>query len=329
MKRLKIVNFLKGRVFLMLALLAILLLITYFVAPHSYTLANLKQILNNLSYITIIAVGVACLMLSGGIDFSTSAHASFGMVIFAFILQKWPNLPWGIAVIAMLLIGACAGGINAFLTEGLKMMAFICTIGMQSVWNGIGAWITAGNIVAITRKSFTDLATYYVLDVIPVLFIFAVAIVVIYNIVITGTRFGRSVAMVGGNPTAARLAGINPTKVRSAMFVNNGVLAALGALVWAAQQKQGSPTGLTGSSPEMTALTATMLGGVAFGGGSGTLGGAFLGVVLITTLSYALQAMNVTVWLLTLINGSLLVIALTIDRFTNKTGAVGGMPGMS
>ena len=330
MKQSKLKRFLRGRSFLILALIIVMLLIALIVAPQQYTLANLKQILNNLSYMLIIGTGVACLMMCGGIDFATSAHATMSMVVFALLLTAWPKVPWVVILIIMLAFGCCAGAIHAFLTEKLHMMAFICTIGMKSIWSGIALWSTEGNIVAVLRPNFTNIATYYVFGFIPVWFIFALVVCLIYNFIMIRTKQGRSVLMVGGNAAAARLAGINPVKVRSIMFINNGFLAALGAMVWCSQQKQGSPSGLISQGPEMTALTAVMLGGVAFGGGSGSLGGAYLGIVLVQIVAYALQAMNTPVWLLTLINGSLLVIALTIDRFANKKAQQAiGMPGMA
>jgi ribose/xylose/arabinose/galactoside ABC-type transport system permease subunit len=160
--------------------------------------------------------------------------------------------------------------------------------------------------------------------------------VIIYSVVLRYTNIGRSLFMVGGNPAAARLAGIKISRIKTLVFVNNGVLAAIGGLVWASQQSMGSPNGLTSSSPEMTAMGASILGGVAFMGGAGGLGGAFFGVCLVTTVTYALQAMSLPLWFVTMVNGSLLVIALTLDGLRSRRqsknaqggGMGGGMPGM-
>ena len=141
--------------------------------------------------------------------------------------------------------------------------------------------------------------------------------------------------MVGGNPTASRLAGLNPNKIKSLLYVNNGILAAIGGLIWSSQQKMYNPTGLTVLMPEMTGLTAAILGGVSFMGGSGSLGAAFFGIMLISVLSYGLQAMQLPLWFVTLVNGMLLVIALTLDSFAtrkvrkNMASSKMVMPGMS
>ncbi len=329
-------KFVEGRVFLLIVLIVIVFGITYIVEPGAYTMGNAQQIMSILCYLGIIAVGVSMLLMCGGIDFSTSAHATFGMLVFAQMMQWFPNMPWLIAALATLIFGAIAGVVNALFSEKLHLMPFIATIGMSSVWSGLAKWYTRGNSIPIRSQSFSDMSSACVGNTpIPWLFVFMVAVVIIYSVVLKRTRFGRSVLMVGGNPFAARLAGLNPSKVKSMLFINNGVLAAVGGLIWASQQKMFSPTGLTAAMPEMTALTAAILGGVSFMGGSGSLGGAFFGVVLIQVLSYALQSMHLPLWFVTLVNGSLLVIALTIDAITSRKRLTGSgasrmvMPGMS
>ncbi|MDR2357979.1 MAG: ABC transporter permease [Oscillospiraceae bacterium] len=333
---------LQSKSFLLLAITAVVLLITYIVSPGAFNVGNAKQILSNISYVGIFAVGVACLLISGGIDFSLSGQATFAMIMFAQILKSFPSLPWGVAVLAALVYGVIAGSINAFFANGLKLMSFICTIGMSSVWTGLATWYTRGNIIPIRNASFSALSATYIGNTpIPMLFIFMALVVAGYSFMLRRTRFGRSILMAGGNPAAARLAGMNTGKIKSILFVNASVLAVVGGLIWASQQNVGSPAGLLTVMPEMTGLTASILGGVSFMGGSGSLGGAFSGVLLINVLAYALQVMGLPTWLITFINGSLLVVALTIDgynmrrrfrHFGIKGGGGGGgmvMPGMS
>ncbi len=326
---------LSGKAFVIIVLILVVLAITFIFKPDAFTKGNALQVMNNLSYLGVLGAGVACLLMGGGIDFATSAHATVGMLLFAQLLEWYPDLPWPVAAAAALCFGALAGAINAFFAQGLRLMPFIATIGMQSVWNGLAKWYTRGGTIPIRNPSFMKLSATYIGDSpIPWLFIFMLAIVILNSVVLKRTKFGRSVLMVGGNPAASRLAGLNPSKVKSLLFINNGVLAAVAGLIWASQQKMGSPTGLTAGMPEMTALTAAILGGVSFMGGSGSLGGAFFGIALISVLSYALQAMQLPLWFVTLVNGSLLVIALTIDSFASKKLNKGmatsqmGMPGM-
>ncbi len=324
-------KFLQSKSLFLIVLILIVLAITYIVEPGSFTKGNAQQIMSLLCYLGIIGVGVACLLMCGGIDLATSAHATFAMLVFAQILQWGPNLSWFVAALAAMVFGAIAGVINAFLAQGLRLMPFIATIGMSSIWNGLAKWYTRGNTIPIRNESFSKISSACIGNSpIPWMFVFVIAVVIIYSVVLKRTRFGRSILMVGGNPTAARLAGLNPDKIKSLLFVNNGVLATVGGLIWASQQKMFSPTGLTAGMPEITALTAAILGGVSFMGGSGSLGGTFFGVMLIQVLSYALQCMYLPLWFITMVNGSLLLIALTIDAFASKKRMKGaGMSGMA
>jgi ribose transport system permease protein len=327
---------LSGKSTLLIALVLIVLVITYIDTPGSFTKGNAQQILSNLCFLGVFGVGVAMLLMGGGFDFATSAHATISTLIFLKFLQWIPNLPWPVAAVAALICGAICGGVNAFLAHGLRLMPFIATIGMSSVWGGLARWATKGNYVTINNPGFSKMTSSTIGDSpIPWLFIFVIGVVVLYSVILKWTRFGRSILMVGGNPAASRLAGLNPNKIKSMLYINNGILAAIGGLIWSSQQKMYNPTGMTSLMPEMTGLTAAILGGISFMGGSGSLGAAFCGVLLITILSYALQSMLLPLWFVTLVNGLLLVIALTLDSFaTRKMRKNMGttrmlMPGMS
>jgi ribose/xylose/arabinose/galactoside ABC-type transport system permease subunit len=321
----------KGKALFLFLLILVVLAITYIVRPASFTIGNAKQLMQNISFIGIISVGVCCLFICGGIDFSTSAHATVGMVFFALCLQKFESVPWPVFILAPVIFGIVAGLVNAFFSEVLNLMPFIATIGMQSVWSGGILWYVNAQPIQITRASFTGLATKYI-GPIPLFFVFFILLAIIYSVMLRYTNLGRSMYMVGGNPAAARLAGINISRTKTIVFINNGILAALGGIVWASQQGMGSPNGLTSSTPEMTAMSASILGGVAFSGGAGGLGGAFFGVCLVTTLTYALQSMGLPLWTVTMVNGLLLVTALTLDGLRSRKQAKAmqgmGMPGM-
>lgn len=312
-------RFTQSKAFLLIVLTLIVLVITYIVNPGSFNKGNAAQLMAIISYTGVMLCGIAMLLMSGGFDFSSSAQASIAMLVFAKLVNQYPNVPWIVFALLALLCGAVSGAINAFFADGLGLMAFICTIGMSSVWTGLAALWTRGSTVPIRNAAFNNIAAAYIPGTpIPWTFVFALALVIIYSFIVKYTRFGRSILMSGGNPAAARLAGMNPRKIQAILFVNNGVLAVLGGLIWASQQKMGSPTGLSGAAPDMTCLTASILGGVSFMGGAGALGGAFIGIILIQVLAYALQVMGLPTWFITLINGSLLVIAISIDTFNMK-----------
>ena len=153
---------------------------------------------------------------------------------------------------------------------------------------------------------------------IPVLLVFVIALVVCYSLMLKYTKFGRSVAMVGGNPEAARLAGINPAKIKCILYVNNGVLAAIGALIWSSQQRMYNPSGLTTLAPEMTSLTAAILGGISFMGGSGGMGGTLIGLLVLKTFNKGMLISGGSTYLTSVLSGVLLIVALTLDVFSRR-----------
>ena len=320
--------------------MAVVFIVTAFVKPSAYSLGNARQILNNLSYYGVFVIGMACILISGNIDFSMAGIATCTMLLFAEMLLWFPNLPWVVAMLATLCAGAVAGLINAIFVEKLNLMPFIVTIATSSIFSGIAAWVTHGNQVYIKNESFIRLsATYFFGGAVSVLFVFMLLLFFLYSVMLKRTRFGRSVFMAGGNPTAARLAGLNPKRIKTILFVNNGALCSLAGLIWASQMQMAHPGAVVSQMPHVTSLIAVLLGGVSFVGGSGSLFGAFFGIATIQLLAYALQTIGFPLWIVSLVNGMLLVVAIAIDGYNMRNrfkklgikvaGGGAAMPGMS
>jgi ribose/xylose/arabinose/galactoside ABC-type transport system permease subunit len=166
-------------------------------------------------------------------------------------------------------------------------------------------------------QSFTNLGKFAFFERVPLLFVVMLALIIIYNLILSNTIFGRNIYMIGGNPMAARLAGLNSAKIRTIMFINNSVLASLAGVMWVAQKKLASPTNISTSAPDMSAITASILGGVAFMGGSGALGGAFVGMLLLNVFDNALTILSIPSFWNIAAQGLLLILALVLDNFNN------------
>jgi ribose transport system permease protein len=272
----------------------------------------------------IMLVAVGPLLIGGGIDLSCAAQAAFASVLFAKLLQANQSMPWPVAVLIVLVCGAGFGLINVFLTNVLNFMPFIATIGMASVYQGVGSWWTGMNNVPVYNESFNSLGSFaYINKTFPLLFIFMLILVVLYSYMLSNTRFGRSAYMVGGNQTAARLAGLNPKRVRASLFINSGVISALAGIAWAAQLKVGHPTNLTVSMPNFSALTALILGGASFNGGTGGVSTGVIALLMVTVFDNGLTILaQVTAvkgqplygaYVNTVLKGLLLIIALILD----------------
>ena len=308
----------QSKIFQLLCIMAIVFIATAIIKPNAYSLGNAKQLLNNISYYGVFVIGMACILISGNMDFSMSGIATCSMLLFAMLLSWFPNLSWVVALLAAVACGAILGLVNAFFVERLNIMPFIVTIATSSIFAGIAAWVTRGNQVQIINIPFIRISATYIFNFIPITFVFMLVLFLLYSIMLSKTRFGRSVFMAGGNPTAARLAGLNPKRIKTILFVNNGVLCSLAGLIWASQQQIAHPTSLVTQTPHITSLISVLLGGVSFVGGAGSLFGAFFGIATIQLLSYALQTMGFPLWVISLVNGMLLVVAVAIDGYNMR-----------
>jgi ribose transport system permease protein len=292
---------------------------------------NVRGVLVNLVVQCTIMTGLATLLISGGIDLSSGAQAGMASLIFAQILkanEKFLQTQASPAQMALVLAGAIAaalafgvlaGFINIFFINVLNLMPFIATIGMSSVYGGVASALTRGNAVPIGLTKFTDLGKAAFFERIPLLFIIAVAILAVYEFILLKTSFGRSILMVGGNGYAARLSGLDPKKIRAKLYINNSVIAAVAGLMWTALKKQSNPAALTSAMPDMNALTAAILGGVGFMGGSGELGGAFIGMLMLNIFDNGLTVLKVAAYWNIVAQGFLLIVALILDYFSEAS----------
>jgi ribose/xylose/arabinose/galactoside ABC-type transport system permease subunit len=138
----------------------------------------------------------------------------------------------------------------------------------------------------------------------------------VYGVVLAKTRFGKSIYMIGGNPVAAKLAGLNPKKIWYILFINNAVLGAVAGSLQAMRLRAGTVTGI--ANGQFTGMTGAILGGVSFGGGSGGMGGAFVGLVLLNGFNTGLMNLGITPYYTTVASGALLLIALAFDYFNAR-----------
>ena len=262
----------------------------------------------------MMMIGLSAILISGNIDLSIAAQAAFGGLIFAKLLES-TTLPWGIVLLITLVLAVIMGLINTGLVTFFRLPAFIATIGMSSVYSGLCNVLTRGNSIQISRQSFLWIGSKSFFGVVPLYFIIALACLIIFQFILTGTVFGRTLYMAGGNRMAARLCGLKPTKQMATLFIINSVLAVSDGILYAAQNKLAHPTAIVSASPNMTAMTAAILGGVAFTGGSGNLIGPLVAVFLINVFSNVLRILSVNEYWIIVAQGVLLIGALLIDFY--------------
>jgi len=275
---------------------------------------NIRGMMNTVSTAGILGVGVAFLLMGGGMDLAAGAEGCFGAVVVALLMRA--GIPWPIAILLGLVFGIIAGGINSFFVNKLNFMGFITTLGMSSIYGGLSLVISNNNNIAINDQTFWKMGSYAVFGIFPMPFVIMVFLIIIYGFILAKTRFGRSILMCGGNRQAARLAGLNPKRIVTILYMNCAMLATLSGSVLAARMHNASPTAL--SSAALSAITASVLGGVSFMGGGGNISGLFFGLLLLNSFNNGLIVIEVPSYWQVVTQGGLLIIALCVDFFSTR-----------
>ncbi|SHH62978.1 ribose transport system permease protein [Sporobacter termitidis DSM 10068] len=310
----KLKKHLNTKTFGLIVATIVLIVIVELINPSFLAKGNVRNLLNTLSFQGVMLAPMAILLMSGNIDLSAGGVAALGSLVFALILQAVPGMPWGVALLLALATGAVIGFINVFFMNVVNLMPFIVTIGTSAIFGGFATVITRGNAVPVNVQSFLNLGKVAVFGVVPLFFIVMVAIVLIHSFVLYKTRFGRSIYMVGGNPYAARLCGLDIKKTRAILFISSGVVSTFSGIIWVCLRKQSNPSSFTVVAPNMQALIATLLGGVSFMGGAGGMGGAFVGLLLLNVFTTGLAVLKAPAYVSVAVSGLLLIVALIFDN---------------
>lgn len=300
--------FSSDKIGLIIALAAIIVVFNVLTQGKYFTSTNVINILISSAIVGLAMIGETFLMITGGIDLSPGSVAAFSGVLVALLLTN--GVPFLLALLITVAVGALGGFLNSLLINKLKFIPFIATLAAMSVFRGAAFIICGGKAIFLTNKTFLKMGAGRFLGIpIPVL-VFLVLFIVFW-VVLSRTRFGRNVYMVGGNETAARLAGINAERTRMVLYMISGALAALGGCLMAARMSSGQPSACEGL--EFDAVTAAVLGGVAMTGGVGTMSGALIGLMILQGFNNGLMMMNVPSFWQTVSRGLILIAALAFD----------------
>jgi ribose/xylose/arabinose/galactoside ABC-type transport system permease subunit len=258
-------------------------------SPAFLTLNNLLNIARQASTIGIMAVGMTYVILIAGIDLSVGSLVSFTGMLIASTLIGADSLLAALAV--ALGFGAVSGLFSGYLVSRLHVPAFIATLSLMQVYlAGAQLWNDGGPL-SVTNSAVLMLGSGYIGPVPVPVVVFAV-ILLCGHWVLSQSVFGRHVYAIGGNPEAARLAGIPVRRVTLAVYALSGALAGLAALLFVGRLATASP--LTGTGLELQVIAAVIVGGCSLFGGKGNLPDTLLGVLVLTMLQNGLTLVGVS-----------------------------------
>ena len=292
---------------LALILLAVSALFT-FLNPVFLSWDTAQTILRSVAFVGIMAVGMAVLLVSGQFDLSVGSVAGLTAVCSAELMTSGWSI--GAAVLAGLVVAASVGLFNAVLAVYAHIPVLVVTLGTLYMARGLAQVVTGGKQVTPLPQRLLDVGAASFLGLPLAVWIFF-AIVVVGQVVLRWTRFGRSAYAAGGNPVAAQLAGIRVRRVRAVLFVVVAVLAGLSGILIMATIQIGDPT--IGQGYELSVLAACVVGGVSLFGGRGTVVGAVLGVVVVQVVSTGLVLAQVDPALQPVGIGVALLVAISLD----------------
>ena len=261
---------------------------------------NLVNILKQASINGILAFGMMFVIIAGGFDMSVGSTVAFTGVLAAMLGQgQYP-----------LIVPLPVGVVNGVGVAVGDLPPFIMTLGTMTAVRGLALLISNGKPVIGISAEYKAVAASSVLGV-PMLAVFLVVIIIICSFVLAKTVYGRRVYACGGNLLAARVSGINTTKIRISTFAIAGLLAGLSGFLMTSRVTIGQPN--AAESYEMDAITACVVGGVSMSGGVGKSWGVVVGCLLITVIANGLDIMGVSSHWQKIVKGAIIVLAVLLD----------------
>ena len=277
------------------------------VSPEFMSTSNLVNVASTSGILMMVTAGQALTIIAGGFDLSVGGVVPLGAVVFALLSNMLPLVP---LIIVVLLIGVAIGLVNAGLVSVVGVNPLIATLGMLSVTGGVALTLANGLTIAVPSgigvlgSSGPGGVPYFMYVVIVIIAAVACAL--------RWTGIGRRIYVVGGNPEAARLAGIRVGAVTAVAYASSALLAAFAGILYASQLLEA--TGTVGSNSTLISVAAAVLGGVALTGGEGGIGGVVLGVLVLGTVQDGLSVLRVPGFYETIVTGVILLVAMSFGR---------------
>ena len=270
---------------------------------------NVASLIQQNAYVMILAMGMVMVIVAGHIDLSVGSIVAFSGLLCATVISGSGSIALGIG--ASLVAGAFIGAVNGVIIAKVKINALITTLAMMEIVRGLGFIVSGGQAIGISNEAFFALGNTMLLGI-PVPVLVTVVCFVVFGVALNKTTYGRNILAIGGNPDAARLAGVNVTRSRILVFLFQGLICALAGVILASRITSGQPNAAMGF--ELNVMSACVLGGVSLAGGRATISGVIVGVLIMGTVENAMNLLNIDAFYQYLVRGMILLAAVTVDQ---------------
>ncbi len=293
----------------------VLFLILSFLSNNFLTSNNIVNVLRQVSINGVLAVGMTFVILTAGIDLSIGSILALAGAVAASLVTGGDAQPVVFAVIAGVLVGTACGVVNGGLIAYFNVPPFVATLGLLSVARGATLLYSGGRPIPNLSPEFRWLGQGAVLGIPAPVIIFAIVFVIAY-VTLRYSVYGRRVYAVGGNPRSAKTSGINTRGIVFSVYALMGGLAGLAGVMLTARTTSALPQ--AGIGYELDAIAAVVIGGTSLTGGIGRITHTLVGVLIIGMISNGLDLMGVSSYYQQIIKGSIIVLAVLIDRSKDR-----------
>ncbi len=291
----------------------LLFIVLSVLVPNFFSTANVVGLMLSVAQIGMVACTMMLCLASRDFDLSVGSTIAFAGVLGATILERTGSV--ALAIVGGLLSGALIGAGNGVLIAYLRVNALIATLATMLMVRGLGFIVSHGQAVGIADDSFISFGDTAVLGL-PLPIWTTAACFLVFGVLLNHTVFGRNTLAIGGNPEAARLAGVRVERLRVWIFLLQGLVTAMAGLILASRITSGQPNAAQGF--ELDVISACVLGGVSLQGGKARIFGVLIGVLIMGTVENVMNLLDVDAFYQYLVRGIILLAAVLLDQLKQR-----------
>lgn len=299
----------------MIGALILVVIVAQLLEPKFLNSSNVSNILTQNAQVGLVAIGMTFVLVAGGFDLSVGGIFALAGVLYAHFAT---TMPVGFAFALMMVIAVAIGIANGLVITKLNVNPFVATLGSASIFSGLAFLVATGGAVFVEKESFFWLGTHSLLGIRVTIWILGIAFI-LGALVLAKTVYGRAVYAVGGNPEAARLAGMRVGMIQASTYVIVAIGAVLGGMLLASETQVGQAN--VGTEVTLNAIAVVIIGGTSLRGGQGAMWRTLVGLLIVGSVSNVLSLLALNTAIQSVAKGAIVILAVAFDAWTQKRKA--------